>query len=186
MQHLSVVAGSREVAADAVQEAFVVAHVKWDRISTYEDPAGWVRRVALNRIRNHHRWRGRSRAAAARLGGGTTTMGSVVERVDLAEALATLSLRQRAAVALHHLEGLSVEEVAAEFKVTRARSRRTCIGAGPPSETCWRTKMARDPVRELLQSSLAPVTDRQAHVLACWRGQHSAASRIGDARWRWR
>ena len=96
----------------------MVAHVKWDRISTYEDPAGSVRRVALNRIRNHHRWRGRSSAAVARLGGDTTTMGSVVERVDLAEALATLSLRQRAAVVLHHLEGLSVEEVAAELKVT--------------------------------------------------------------------
>lgn len=118
VQHLSVVAGSREVAADAVQEAFVAAHVKWDRISTYEDPAGWVRRVALNRIRNHHRWRGRSRVAVARLGGGAATMGSVVERVDLAEALATLSLRQRAAVVLHHLEGLSIEEVATELKVT--------------------------------------------------------------------
>lgn len=118
VQHLSVVAGSREVAADAVQEAFVAAHVKWDRIREYEDPVGWVRRVALNRIRNHHRWRGRSRAALARLGRDAARMVSVVERLDLAEALATLSLRQRAAVVLHHLEGLTVHEVAAELQVS--------------------------------------------------------------------
>ena len=59
VQAFTIVAGNRETAADAVQEAFVRLVRGWDRFSTYEDPAGWVRRVALNRIRDHHRslWR---------------------------------------------------------------------------------------------------------------------------------
>ena len=52
---LTIVAGDRETAADAVQEAFVRRVRGWDRLATYEDPAGWVRRVALNQIRDHQR-----------------------------------------------------------------------------------------------------------------------------------
>lgn len=39
-----------EAAADAVQEAFIEADRRLRRISTYDDPAAWVRRVALNRL----------------------------------------------------------------------------------------------------------------------------------------
>lgn len=52
---LTIIAGDRETAADAVQESFIRLVRCWDRVSTYEDPAGWVRRVALNQIRDHHR-----------------------------------------------------------------------------------------------------------------------------------
>jgi RNA polymerase sigma-70 factor (ECF subfamily) len=119
--HLSVVAGSREVAADAVQAAFVEAHLQWDRISGYDDPAGWVRRVALNRIRNHHRGRSRARRALVRLAGRDAPvdgMAAAVDRMDVAEALTRLSVQQRTAVVLHHLEGLPVPEVAREMRVT--------------------------------------------------------------------
>ena len=37
---LTLVSGSREAAADAVQEAFVKAHLHWGRIRRYDDPAG--------------------------------------------------------------------------------------------------------------------------------------------------
>ena len=47
--------GDAEVAADATQEAFLHAHLRWRVISRYEDPVGWVRRVAINRIRDHFR-----------------------------------------------------------------------------------------------------------------------------------
>src|SRR3954454_3550936 len=49
-----------EEASDAVQEAFVVADAQWDRISRYDDAAGWVRRVALNRLLNERRRQNRS------------------------------------------------------------------------------------------------------------------------------
>jgi DNA-directed RNA polymerase specialized sigma24 family protein len=44
-----------EQATDAVQEAFIAADSRWERISGYDDVAGWVRRVALNRLLNERR-----------------------------------------------------------------------------------------------------------------------------------
>jgi hypothetical protein len=34
---------------DAVQEAFVQAVVHWRKVSRYDDPLAWIRRVAINR-----------------------------------------------------------------------------------------------------------------------------------------
>ena len=64
---LTVACGDREQAADAVQEAFVKAHVRWRRIGRYDDPVGWVRRVAINQVRDEHRRAGRKRRALVRL-----------------------------------------------------------------------------------------------------------------------
>jgi RNA polymerase sigma-70 factor (ECF subfamily) len=55
VRSLTVASGDREQAADAVQEAFVKAHVRWRRIGRYDDPIGWVRRVAINQLRDDHR-----------------------------------------------------------------------------------------------------------------------------------
>lgn len=116
VQHLSVAAGSREVAEDAVQEAFAEAHVRWDRISGYDDPIGWVRRVALNRIRNRHRGLRRFRVALDRLAGdrdrSPDEFDRWIDRTDIGEAIAELSTRQREAVTLYYLEGLPIASVA--------------------------------------------------------------------------
>ncbi len=64
---LTVVAGDREAAADAVQEAFVKAHLRWGRISRYDDPVGWIRRVAINHLRDDHRKNVNKRKVLARL-----------------------------------------------------------------------------------------------------------------------
>ena len=61
---LTAACGDAEVAADAVQEAFLRAHLRWKQISRYEDPVAWVRRVAVNRMRDH--FRHESRRARAR------------------------------------------------------------------------------------------------------------------------
>ena len=58
---------TRRSAADAVQEAFVKAHLKWRKISRYDDPIGWVRRVAINQIRDGHRRHERKNRALRRL-----------------------------------------------------------------------------------------------------------------------
>lgn len=47
--------GDPAEALDHVQEAFIRAWTRWDRISTYDDPEGWVRRVARNQATS--RWR---------------------------------------------------------------------------------------------------------------------------------
>jgi len=58
---LAAVAGDRDEAADAVQEAFVRAHLRWRKVRSLDDPAGWVRRVAINRLNDHHRRQQRKR-----------------------------------------------------------------------------------------------------------------------------
>ena len=41
--------GSRSAAEDIAQEAFLAAHNAWDRVSHYEKPEAWVRRVVANK-----------------------------------------------------------------------------------------------------------------------------------------
>src|SRR5436190_17693606 len=38
-----------DVAEELVQDAFVTLHGRWDQVSKYESPEGWLRRVVLNR-----------------------------------------------------------------------------------------------------------------------------------------
>jgi DNA-directed RNA polymerase specialized sigma24 family protein len=43
-----VLSGSGRAAEDLAQDAFLKAYRHWDRISSYDDPGGWVRRVVSN------------------------------------------------------------------------------------------------------------------------------------------
>jgi RNA polymerase sigma-70 factor, ECF subfamily len=66
VRQLFAVVGEVGEAEDVVLEAFARAAVRWQRIGAYNDPEGWVRRVALNQARSNLR---RSRAGAGRAGG---------------------------------------------------------------------------------------------------------------------
>ena len=119
VQALAIVAGDRETAADAVQEAFVHLVRGWTHLSTYEDPAGWVRRVALNKIREHQR----SRFKQARLLLKIEQQPSLPEELrssdpQLWELLRTLPSKQRTAVALHYMGDLTAREVAEVMHVS--------------------------------------------------------------------
>ena len=116
---LSLVAGSQEAAADAVQEAFVKAHLHWRRVQRYADPVGWIRRVAINKLRDENRRQGRKDRAVERLQGEIRSEG--VQWSDGADAgalLAELPRQQRLAMALFYVEGLSVAEVAEALEIT--------------------------------------------------------------------
>ena len=110
---LTLAAGDRELAADAVQEAFVRAHVHWRRIEGYEDPIGWVRRVAVNLLHDDRRRTDRKRRAIERLAAEPSSVPAPREPDDLDRLLASLAPQQRTAVALHYVEELSIAEVAA-------------------------------------------------------------------------
>jgi len=113
---LAVAAGSHEAAADAVQDAFVQAHRHWNEVAAYDNPAAWVRRVAVNRISNQHRSRRRYEAAVARVGGpegtGAAAAPDVAVRLAVAHALAGLDDRDRLVVCLYYLADLPIAEVA--------------------------------------------------------------------------
>ena len=110
---VAVVCGDGEVAADAVQEAFVRAHIRWRRLRHYDDPVGWIRRVALNLVRDDHRRTVRKRRAVARLASEPVVVGAEPEPDRLTSLLAALPRQQRMAVALYYVDGLSIAEVAA-------------------------------------------------------------------------
>jgi len=116
---LAIVAGDKETAADAVQEAFVSLVRGWDHLSSYEDPAGWVRRVALNKIREHQR----SIFRQARLLLKMEQEPGLPEELrsydpELWEQLRTLPPKQRTAVALHYMGDLTAREVAEVMHVS--------------------------------------------------------------------
>jgi RNA polymerase sigma-70 factor (ECF subfamily) len=110
---LYVACGDRELAADAVQQAFVELWVNWGRIGKYDRPSAWVARVAVNRLRSYRRSLRRRAAALLRL---EREPQGVVEQADppsdVAALLRQLPLRQRLAAVLYYIDDRSVSDVA--------------------------------------------------------------------------
>jgi RNA polymerase sigma-70 factor (ECF subfamily) len=110
------VAYDAESAADAVQDAFVEADRRWRKISRYDDPAGWIRRVALNRLRDGRRNRRRREEILATIQP-VAPEDVTDERLDLRRAIESLPETMRVTVCLHYRGDLSVEQVAAALDV---------------------------------------------------------------------
>lgn len=120
---LTLVSGDRERAADAVQEAFVKAHLRWRKLQGYDDPVGWIRRVAINRLRDEHRRDARKRSAVERLERDAETEWArtahdLGRNGELMRLLAGLPRQQRLCLALFYVDELSVAEVAAALKIS--------------------------------------------------------------------
>jgi RNA polymerase sigma-70 factor (ECF subfamily) len=124
---LTLVSGDRETAADAVQEAFVAAHLRWRRVNRYDDPVGWIRRVAINRLRDTHRRSTRKERALQRLAV-AAPRDAPDPTADLAQrstddqatmaTLGTLPRQQRLCLALFYVDGLSVAETAKALELS--------------------------------------------------------------------
>lgn len=98
-------------AQDFVQEAFCRAFPKWNRISQYDDPAAWLRKVAWNLATSRFR-RLRVQQAHARRYREEHVEGPGPDRVALAKALKALPENHRRSVILFHLADLSIGEIA--------------------------------------------------------------------------
>jgi len=102
--------GDREIASDAVAEAFAQVLRRGPDV---RDPGAWVWRVAFRVAAGELKRRGRF--------GPLTDAGyDLPEPSDLFAALAQLSDRQRAAVVLHHLAGYQLKEIATVLGVNKA------------------------------------------------------------------
>jgi RNA polymerase sigma-70 factor, ECF subfamily len=83
------------------------------------EPAGWVRHVAVNRMRDHFRKAERGRRAVDRLEVQTPTVtGPPGEPNELASMLASLPVQQRIAAALFYVDDMSVAEIATTMKLS--------------------------------------------------------------------
>jgi DNA-directed RNA polymerase specialized sigma24 family protein len=94
----------RQDAEDVAQEAFAKLHQHWAKVSRYEQPDAWVRRVAINRAislatRESHR-HGKEHSARWQAA------------EEVAAPLGTLSPRDRALVVLFYYEDRPLAEAA--------------------------------------------------------------------------
>jgi RNA polymerase sigma-70 factor (ECF subfamily) len=111
---LITITGDRERAVDATQEAFIKASARWSKVGSYDMPAAWVRRAAINASRDGWRSdrRRRRREAPNVAGPVPSPADDVADHAAVAELLACLPRRQREAATLFYVEDRSVTETA--------------------------------------------------------------------------
>ena len=105
----------RQTAEDVAQEAFTQLLVNWTKVSAYERPEAWVRRVAI-RLAVRASRRDERRRVLHREIEPTPVKGP--GDPDLVDALRRLPPKQRAAIALFYFEDRPVDEVAAILACT--------------------------------------------------------------------
>jgi RNA polymerase sigma-70 factor (ECF subfamily) len=122
---------TRPDAEDLAAEALARAFASWGRVHSLSYREGWVLRTATNLAcdqarrrarRLHRRIGGEIRAGDPVLGTGPASIPGFeqasADRMDLARALRGLSRRQRQAVVLHYLAGLTVNETAGAMRAS--------------------------------------------------------------------
>ena len=106
---LALTLGDVELAAEAVDEAMARAFARWPKISAYDNPGGWVYRVALNWATSVlHRRRRQPHTPVDR---DPTDVGPVAEPTVRA-ALEELDVRHRAVIVCRFYLGMSEQETA--------------------------------------------------------------------------
>ncbi len=115
---ITAMCGERELATDCVQEAFCKAYARWRKISSYDQPLAWVRKVAVNQLRDEMRKRERGNRHAPKLLDDPVEAPDEPAGFDLATTLAALPRQQRTAAALFYVEQLSVAEIAHAMNVS--------------------------------------------------------------------
>ena len=125
--------GEWELAADLTQQTFVRAWESLPRLRQVGAFGGWLHRIATNLVRDEAKaGRAKFEMAASGLGDADTPWREVEDssaerpetmvvsaelRQRVRSALADLPPEQRAVVVMHHLEGLSVTEIAHALEV---------------------------------------------------------------------
>jgi RNA polymerase sigma-70 factor, ECF subfamily len=127
-------------AEDLAQEAFMTAHRRWDRVSQYDNPRAWVRRVLINRATSRRRRISAELRAVARVGSPEPVVPDLsTDTAEVWEQVRRLPRRQQQAIALHYVGQLSMVEIA------------DVMGCSPGA-----VKSHLHRAREALRTSLAP------------------------------
>lgn len=110
------VAQDRQEAEEAVQDAFVRLIGQWSKVSRYDDPEAWVRKVALGYVSKRHRKIRNGLKAALRHGPQPDAPAPSGDGVDLRRALTALPRPHREVIVLQVL-GLGVDAIAAHLDI---------------------------------------------------------------------
>jgi RNA polymerase sigma-70 factor (sigma-E family) len=109
LRYAVLLTGDREQARDIVQDVLTRVLVKWDRISRFEEPYAYVRRMVTN---EHLSWRRRRRLRTVPLDVDPPIATAEPSGDEMWQLLATLPRQQRAVMVLRFYEGLSDQEIA--------------------------------------------------------------------------
>lgn len=120
----TMVAVTHDMAAaeDATQEAFARALANWRRVRAMANPVGWVYRVALNDVRRSRRRQALERRIVRQQEPDDLSPSSLL---DVWQVIDCLPPRQRTAVALRHIAGLTEQEIAESMRIKRGTVSRT-------------------------------------------------------------
>lgn len=146
-------------AEDALQEAYVRAWQRWEKISRYDNPEVWVRTVAFRLCVNAW-WKSRNRLTAHRRAAprpeAATELGP--DLTALVQALRLLPEKPRRVLVLHYVADLTVEQI----------SRETAMATGTVKSHLKRGRAAMAPLvsefsdEESQQPAEAP--DKRTHT----------------------
>lgn len=105
--------GDRPAAEDVVQDAFLEAFRKWDRIARYDQPGAWVRRVVANMSVSRFRRRRGELLMLTKLAARQESVAPELSPSTLAfwQAVRALPKRQAQVAALFYLEDLAIADI---------------------------------------------------------------------------
>lgn len=144
------VAGDVELGREATDEAFTRALERWDRVGRMASPSGWTYTVGINLLRRSHQRRELERRALQR---STDRVGEppATLSVEVWDAVRAIPRREREAVALRYLGGLTERQTAEVMGVSTGNVARMLHDArqrlgdmlGEPSKAPGRTGGAK-------------------------------------------
>ncbi len=123
------ITGDEQASHDLAQETLLRAWQRFEQVSHYEQPRAWLFRVATNLASNHRRHRSLHDAALVRIapvqGTALDPAAGVAESAAVRAALLAMPIRQRSALALRVVYGLSIPEIAEALGASRAAAAMT-------------------------------------------------------------
>jgi RNA polymerase sigma-70 factor (ECF subfamily) len=125
---LTVAAGDVELARDAASEACTRAYARWAHVERMTSPEGWLFAVAYNVMRRHRRRAAFELRLLRRVDPEPMVVPAPLSD-DVWDAVRSLPLRQRTAIALRYVSDLTQEEIAAVMDVAPGTVSATLVAA---------------------------------------------------------
>ena len=104
--------GDATEAQDLVQEAFLRAWQRWDKVGGYEEPVAWVRRVAWNLATSRHRRNQVARKFLQKSSAPELAPAASPDHVALVAALKLVPAKRRQALVMHYMADMTVAAIA--------------------------------------------------------------------------
>jgi len=123
------ITGDEQASHDIAQETFLRAWQRFEQVCRYEQPRAWLFRVATNLASNHRRHRSIHGAIMARFSATHPATldpaAAVAESAVVRATLLALPVRQRSALVLRVVYGLSIPEIAKALGASKAAAAMT-------------------------------------------------------------